>query len=207
MDDRKTILQEKLEQILAKTNIPAKKEELTSLEKLTYDGEFWQDPQKSGEVMKQINTLKKEIDDVEMMQLLVEENELDEAEKMITKYEVLLFLSGAHDKGDAIFAIHAGQGGTEAMDWTSILFRMYTRYFDSKGWTYEMIDEVAGEEAGIKSVIMNIKGTFAYGYLKAEAGVHRLVRQSPFNADGLRQTSFALVEVTPVIHNTVVEVK
>ena len=85
--------------------------------------------------------------------------------------------SGAHDKGDAIFAIHAGQGGTEAMDWTSILFRMYTRYFDSKGWTYEMIDEVAGEEAGIKSVIMNIKGTFAYGYLKAEAGVHRLVRQ------------------------------
>lgn len=207
MDDQKQILQDKLNQIVAKCNIPAKKEELTSLEKLTYEGSFWEDHQKSGQVMKQINDLKKEIDDLEMMQLLVEENELNEAEKMISKYEVMLFLSGKHDKADAIFAIHAGQGGTEAMDWTSILFRMYTRYFDSKGWKYEMIDEVLGEEAGIKSVIMNVYGSFAYGYLKAEAGVHRLVRQSPFNADGLRQTSFALVEVSPVVENTEVEVK
>lgn len=207
MDDRKQLLSEKLDQILAKTNLPVKKEELASLEKLTYDAEFWQNPQKSAEVMKQINALKKEIDDVEMMQLFVEENELDEAEKMISKYEVLLFLSGEYDKGDAIFAIHAGQGGTEAMDWSNMLYRMYTRYFESKGWKIEVIDEVAGEEAGIKSVIMNVYGAFAYGYLKAEAGVHRLVRQSPFNADGLRQTSFALVEVTPVIENSDVEIK
>ncbi len=207
MDDRKKSLSEKLEQILNRSRIQDKQAELQMLEKQTYDAVFWQDPQNSANVMRQINSLKKEIDDLEMMQLLVEENELDEAEKMINQYEVILFLSGQHDQSDAIFAIHAGQGGTEAMDWTSMLFRMYTRYFDLKGWSYEMIDEVQGEEAGIKSVIMNVHGKFAYGYLKVEAGVHRLVRQSPFNADGLRQTSFALVEVTPVIQNTEVTIK
>lgn len=207
MDDRKKFLSEKLEQILNRSRIQDKQAELQILEKKTYDAVFWQDPQNSANVMRQINSLKKEIDDLEMMQLLVEENELDEAEKMINQYEVILFLSGQHDQSDAIFAIHAGQGGTEAMDWTSMLFRMYTRYFDLKGWSYEMIDEVQGEEAGIKSVIMNVHGKFAYGYLKVEAGVHRLVRQSPFNADGLRQTSFALVEVTPVIQNTEVTIK
>jgi peptide chain release factor 2 len=157
--------------------------------------------------MKHINNIKKEVDEVEMMQLLVEEDELDEAEKLINAYEIVLFLSGEFDRGDAIFGIHAGQGGTEAMDWTDILYRMYTRYFEKKGWKYELVDKVMGEEAGIKSVIINVSGDFAYGYLKAEAGVHRLVRQSPFNADGLRQTSFSLVEVMPVIENTHVDIK
>lgn len=207
MDDKKPELIKKLDSILQKVNLSAKKEELAHLEKLTYDGSFWQDAQKSGEVMKQITSYKKEIDDLEMMQLLLDENELDEAEKMINKYEILLFLSGANDRGDAIFSIHAGQGGTEAMDWASMLFRMYTRYFERQGWKYEEIDRVPGEEAGIKSTIINVHGEFAYGLLKAEAGVHRLVRQSPFNADKLRQTSFALVEVLPVIEGKEIEVK
>jgi peptide chain release factor 2 len=142
-----------------------------------------------------------------MLQLLLAEEELVEAEKMINQYEVLLFLSGEHDKGDAIFSIHAGQGGTEAMDWASMLYRMYTRYFERKGWKFEEVDRVAGDEAGIKSTTINVHGDFAYGYLKAEAGVHRLVRQSPFNADKLRQTSFALVEVLPVIENNEIDVK
>lgn len=207
MDGKKEELQLKVEHILLKCDLPTKKTQVAEMEKLTYESDFWQDPQNAGEVMKKMNALKKEIDDVEMMQLLVEENELDEAEKMINAYEIMLFLSGEFDRGDAIFAIHAGQGGTEAMDWTDILYRMYTRYFEKKGWKYELVDKIMGEEAGIKTVIMNVSGTFAYGYLKAEAGVHRLVRQSPFNADGLRQTSFALVEVMPVIENTDVEIK
>jgi len=142
-----------------------------------------------------------------MMQLLVEENDLTNASKLISQYEILLFLSGPYDRGDAVFSIHAGQGGTEAMDWSSMLFRMYTRFIERKGWSYEMVDRVDGEEAGIKSVTIAVHGRFAYGLLKAEAGVHRLVRQSPFNADKLRQTSFALVEVLPVIEDKEIEVR
>lgn len=207
MDDRELELQKKLESILAKANLPAKKVELTSLEKQTYDASFWQDSQQAAQVMKIITQLKKQIEDIEMMQLLMEEKEIDEAEKLINQYDILLFLSGPYDQGDAIFSIHAGQGGTEAMDWSEILFRMYTRFFERKGWKFDEVDRVPGEEAGIKSTTLNVSGQFAYGYLKAEAGVHRLVRQSPFNADKLRQTSFALVEVLPVIQNAEIEIK
>ncbi len=207
MENKKEELQKKLDSILLRANLPAKKEEVNQLEKQTYDAAFWQDNKKATETMKKITDLKKEIDDIEMMQLLMEDDSLDEAEKLIKKYEILLFLSGPYDKGDAIFAIHAGQGGTEAMDWSAMLFRMYTRYFERKGWSFEEIDRVPGDEAGIKSSILNVNGRFAYGYLKSEAGVHRLVRQSPFNADKLRQTSFALVEVLPVIENKEIDIK
>jgi len=207
MDEQKKELKKKLDNILVKANLVEKKQAVSDLEKQTYDSSFWQDSQKASEIMKKINDLKKEIDEIEMMQLLFEENSLNEAKKLINKYEVLLFLSGSYDKGDAIFSIHAGQGGTEAMDWSEMLFRMYTRYFERKGWSFEEVDRVPGDEAGIKSSILNVHGTFAYGYLKAEAGVHRLVRQSPFNADKLRQTSFALVEVLPVVENKEIEIK
>src|SRR3990172_1184457 len=194
-------LKNQLESIVAKTNLPAIKEELTSLEKNTYEETFWKESKNAAEVMKKINDLKKEIEDIEMMQLLFQEGELKEAEKLIKKYQILLFLSAPHDKGDAIFAIHSGQGGTEAMDWAEMLFRMYTRYFERKGWQYEVIDETPGEEAGLKSVTVSVNGPYAYGFLKHEAGVHRLVRQSPFNADKLRQTSFAMVETLPQIEH------
>lgn len=200
-------LRSKLDNILTRVNLDEKKAELSALEKQTFEAEFWADPQNSSEVMKKISDLKKEIDDVEMMQLLVEEGEWEEAEKMINKYEVLLFLSGKYDKSNAIFSIHAGAGGTEAMDWSSMLFRMYTRYFEWKGWSFEVVDEIPGEEAGIKSVTLHVKGRFAYGLLKGEAGTHRLVRQSPFNADGLRQTSFSLVEVMPLLEKVDIDVK
>lgn len=200
-------LKKRLESILKKVNLPAKKLEVASMEKQTYESTFWQDNQQAKEVMKRITMLKKEIEDVEMMQLLVEEGEQKEAQKLIDTYEILLFLSGKYDEGDAIFSIHAGQGGTEAMDWAAMLKRMYTRYFERKNWSYEEVDRVDGDEAGIKSITLNVSGTFTYGYLRSEAGVHRLVRQSPFNADKLRQTSFALVEVLPVIEKQDVDIK
>lgn len=200
-------LEKKLESIITHADLRSKKTELGELEKLTYEGKFWLDNRKATDTMKQISNLKKEIDEIEMMQLLFEEGDLKEVEKLIQKYEILLFLSGPYDKGDAIFAIHSGQGGTEAMDWAEILYRMYTRFFEKKGWRFEEFDRVAGEEAGIKSTTMNIYGPFAYGYLKSEAGVHRLVRQSPFNADKLRQTSFALVEVLPIIEDKEIQIQ
>jgi len=137
----------------------------------------------------------------------MEEHEYKEAEKLVKQYEMLLFLSGPYDKSDAVFSIHAGQGGTEAMDWSDMLFRMYTRYCELKGWRWEEVDRIDGEEAGIKSITLNVHGKFAYGHLKAEAGVHRLVRQSPFNADKLRQTSFSLVEVLPVVEDHEIDIR
>lgn len=200
-------LKTKYQSILSKADLIGKKDELKTLEAQSYEASFWEDSKKAGETMKKITDLKKEIDDLEMIELLLEEGTLEDAEKLINKYEVILFLSGSYDRGGAIFSIHAGQGGTEAMDWSSMLYRMYTRYFERKGWRFEEFDRVAGEEAGIKSSIINVYGKFAYGYLKAEAGVHRLVRQSPFNADKLRQTSFSLVEVLPIIEDKEINIR
>jgi len=206
MEPNKDELGKKLADILKKVDLAAKKEEVATLEKQTYEPNFWRDNVKARETLKKISRLKIEIDEVEMMQLYFEENDLKEAGKLIKKYEINLFLSGDHDKGDAIVTIQAGQGGTEAMDWSAMLYRMYTRFVEKKGWQWEEIDRVDGEEAGIKSVTFNASGPFAYGYLKCEAGVHRLVRQSPFNADKLRQTSFASVEVLPMIEDKQIEI-
>lgn len=207
MEEMKEELDRKLTNILEKANLGKKKELLANLEKQTYEATFWQDAKKAGDILKQIANLKKEIDDLEMMQLLMDEHQYEDAEKLIKQYEMLLFLSGPYDKSDAVFSIHAGQGGTEAMDWSNMLFRMYTRYVELKGWRWEEVDRIDGEEAGIKSVTLNVHGAFSYGYLKAEAGVHRLVRQSPFNADKLRQTSFALVEVLPIVEDREIHIK
>jgi len=200
-------LDRRIQNVLEKANLQQRRTELEQLEKKTYDANFWKDSENAGKVSKKIAVLKKELDDIEMLQLLSEEKQWNEAKKLLKVYETLLFLSGDYDKEDAIFSIHSGQGGTEAMDWASMLFRMYTRYFELKGWRWEEIDRVAGEEAGIKSITINVSGPYVYGYLRGEAGAHRLVRQSPFNADKLRQTSFALVEVLPLIENIDIEIK
>lgn len=207
MKINKEQLETKYQAILSKADLLGKKDELKTLKAQSYTPSFWQDQKKAGETMKKITDLKKEIEDLKMMELLLMENQLIDAEKLIDRYEVFLFLSGPYDQGGAIFSIHAGQGGTEAMDWSSMLYRMYTRYFERKSWRFEEFDRVTGEEAGIKSSIINVYGKFAYGYLKAEAGVHRLVRQSPFNADKLRQTSFSLVEVLPIIEDKEINIR
>ena len=127
------------------------------------------------------------------------ENQLVLLEKELDKYDIQKMLSGEYDEADAFLTINAGAGGTDAQDWASLLLRMYTRWAESKNWKVDIIDKSEGEEAGIKSATIKITGKYAYGYAKAEKGVHRLVRISPFNANGKRQTSFASCEVSPII--------
>jgi peptide chain release factor 2 len=195
----KQTLQNRVTKLIEKVNVEEKHKRIRDLQAESTHTEFWQDHQSAGEKMKELSTLQKEIEEVELLQMWMEEGELGEAEKLLKKLETLLFFSNPYDKSNALLSIHSGQGGTEAMDWTEMLFRMYTRYAERKGWKYEIMEQTPGEEAGLKSITITVTGQYAYGYLKHEAGVHRLVRQSPFNADNLRQTSFALVEVMPEI--------
>ncbi len=160
------------------------------------------------------NTLSRQVqDNIELLELAEEEGdeetqalvaaETDTLENEVNRREFQLALSGPHDKGDAVLSIHAGAGGTEAQDWAEMLLRMYTRWAERKGYEVEITDLTPGEEAGIKSVTMTVRGPYAYGHLKAEKGVHRLVRISPFDASARRHTSFALVEVMPLIEDDI----
>lgn len=126
-------------------------------------------------------------------------NALKDLEKSLDKFEIRLMLSGEYDEADAILTVNAGAGGTDAQDWASLLLRMYMRWAEAKGWRVDLLDKLDGEEAGIKSATIKLTGKYAFGYSKAERGVHRLVRISPFNANGKRQTSFASLEVSPII--------
>ncbi|MEK7592538.1 MAG: peptide chain release factor 2 [Patescibacteria group bacterium] len=193
------VLLHRAQEVLQKLDIEAKRKNLRELEALSMHEGFWKDSASATKTMKSISKFQKEIEEGEIFALLIDENDEAALQKEVDKLEFALYLSGPYDKSDAVFSIHSGQGGTEAMDWVSMLYRMYSRYFERKGWESEEIDITLGEEAGIKSVVCHVTGTYAYGFLKAEAGVHRLVRQSPFNADKLRQTSFAMTEVLPSI--------
>ena len=136
------------------------------------------------------------------------ENELNITSNKINKLELETKLSGKDDKKNVIFEIHSGAGGTEAQDWADMLYRMYTRYFEKKGFKYSILDTLVGEEAGIKKVIMLVEGINAYGYLKCEKGIHRLVRLSPFDSNNRRHTSFASVNVTPEVDDEInIEIK
>lgn len=204
MDDVKS----KVAKLVTKVGVDEKRIRIRELESESMKAGFWDDHQTAAKKMKELASLQKEIEEVELLELWMEEGELAEAEKLLKKLELLMFFSSPNDKSNAILAIHSGQGGTEAMDWTEMLFRMYTRYFEKKGWSYEIIDQTPGEEAGLKSITLAVEGKYAYGYLKHEAGVHRLVRLSPFNSDNLRQTSFAMLEVLPeVTQDAEIEIK
>lgn len=154
--------------------------------------------------MELLNHSKKE-EDLEMKELL--ELEVSTIEKELSELETLILLCEEHDKFNAVFEIHSGAGGTEACDWANMLFRMYLRYFDRKDYKYEIIDETPGDEVGIKSTTIVVKGDYAFGYLKNEKGVHRLVRLSPFDSNNKRHTSFASVDVTPLFENNDIDIE
>ena len=186
--------------------------------------DFWNDPEVSQNKMKEVKSLKDDVatyaalstqyDDIEtMIEMGYEENdpelipEIDQMMKeFVQTYEDIrmkTLLSGEYDRNNAIVSLHAGAGGTESCDWAAMLHRMYTRWADKKGFSVEVLDSLDGEEAGIKSITFQVNGENAYGYLKSEKGVHRLVRISPFNAAGKRQTSFVSCDVMPDIEEDV----
>ena len=197
-----------------------KKEKVEEIEAIMQEPNFWDSPEKSQNYMKELKNLKDSINEYEELKREYEDvetllemgyemqdasliPEVEEALNLfVTHYERLhleTLLSGEYDGNNAILTLHAGAGGTESCDWASMLCRMYQRFADKKGFTTEMIDFLDGDEAGYKSVTLEIKGLNAYGYLKSERGVHRLVRISPFNAAGKRQTSFVSCDVMPDI--------
>ncbi|MFA6518950.1 MAG: peptide chain release factor 2 [Candidatus Shapirobacteria bacterium] len=213
-------LNTRLLQIKSKIGFDSISANLAKLKLQSEDPNLWQDQTNAGKILQEVSSLEqtmadfgqiaKEIDSLKDFEtylvtdsssdLKVEfENNINRLNDDINKLELTTYLSGKYDKLDCLFSIHSGQGGTEAMDWASMLQRMYLRYFERQNWPHQVLDITPGEEAGIKSVYFKVSGNYCYGYLKHENGVHRLVRLSPFNADQLRQTSFAKVEVTPII--------
>ncbi|MBI2596167.1 peptide chain release factor 2 [Candidatus Daviesbacteria bacterium] len=190
--------------------------EIREMEAKTMKEGFWNDQKESSATSRQLSEKTKLLQTLEDLEQRIQnalevaeeadmQQDLDietgQIEKILSEVELRLFLSGPHDNSEAIISIHSGTGGVEAMDWAKMLSRMYQRFFDKKSWEYEITDESLGEETGIKQMSMIVHKPYSYGLLKNEKGTHRLVRQSPFNADHLRQTSFALVEVLPVIEN------
>ena len=218
-----------LKEVRDSLDLAVKEQRIEELERKMEEPNFWDDPEKAQKQMKELGTLKDDRDtynklvsdkeDIEtMIEMGYEENDpaiipeiremLDEFESEYDRIRIKTLLSGEYDKCNAILKLNAGAGGTEAMDWCSMLYRMYTRWAEKKGFSLEELDYLEGDEAGIKSVTFQVNGENAYGYLKSEKGVHRLVRMSPFNANGKRQTSFVSCDVMPDIEDEIdIEVK
>ncbi|WP_456470827.1 peptide chain release factor 2 [Caminibacter sp.] len=210
-----------IESILKPDELQKRLDEITNMEN---QPEFWNDPKKSAKIQKEKNIILRKLekyqkakqalmDNKDMYELAsIEEdeetlnevfNDVKELEKIIRDLEIEVMLSGENDEKNAIITIHPGAGGTESHDWASMLYRMYLRFAERKGWKVDVLDYQAGDEAGIKDATLLIKGENAYGYLKVENGIHRLVRVSPFDSAGRRHTSFASVQVSPEIDDDI----
>ncbi|MBC7264911.1 MAG: peptide chain release factor 2 [Chloroflexi bacterium] len=222
-------LQQRIQQIMVRLDIAGRQEQIAALEQRSAQPDFWDDPQSAQATMQELTRLREDVElwnglseQVKELSGLLElaaaeddqsiaeeiESATAQIEEKLETLEFQLRMSGEHDAKDAILAIHAGAGGTESQDWAAMLLRMYLRWAEDHGYKATIIDSTPGEEAGIKSVTVTIEGRYAYGYLRAERGVHRLVRLSPFDSAHRRHTSFALVEVIPDIGEDVeVEIK
>jgi peptide chain release factor 2 len=227
LDQMKSELQtykEPLKEVRDSLNLDVKIKRIEELEMEMTAPDFWDDPDISNQKMKDLKVLKDSAlsitnleaayEDIEtLIELGYEENdtsvisdireELDEFVRTFEDIRIATLLSGEYDHANAILKLNAGAGGTESCDWCNMLYRMYSRYADRKGFSLEVLDSLDGEEAGIKSITFQINGENAYGYLKSEKGVHRLVRISPFNAQGKRQTSFVSMDVMPEINEEI----
>lgn len=194
------------------------KKELTELEQKLQSPEVWANQKLASELGQKTREIKENlakidswesiISDAEIANEIGDEELIAESEKSIEKlkieldkFDVQMMLSGEYDEADAMLTVNAGAGGTDAQDWAEMLLRMYTRWAETHNWKVDLLDKSEGDEAGIKSATIKITGKYAFGYAKAERGVHRLVRISPFNANGKRQTSFASCEVSPIIED------
>ena len=205
-------------------DIEQKLKELETCEKKMQDVNFWNEKEKADTIIKKMSELKnvtagikerkdKNQQEAELLELLILEEdtnleheleqEVKEEAKELEKLSILLLLNGPYDKNNCILEVHSGAGGTEACDWAMMLYRMYLRYCEKKGYKTTILDYQEGEEVGIKSASIKIEGTYAYGYLKNEKGVHRLVRLSPFDAANKRHTSFASIDIIPEFDNTI----
>jgi len=217
-------LENKLDNISKIINPNELETRLNEISELENDADFWNDPKNVAKIQKEKNILTRKLkkykeakqaldDNKDMYELAsLEEdedtlnevfNEIPALQEKIKALEIEVMLSGEHDANNAIVSIHPGAGGTESHDWASILYRMYLRFAEKKGWKVETLDYQDGDEAGIKDVSFLVKGENAYGYLKAENGIHRLVRVSPFDSAGRRHTSFASVQVSPEIDDDI----
>ncbi len=204
-------------------DLPNLEASLVGLHESMHAPDFWSDVDNANKVSQKVKQIENKIgrykslvargEDIETLidmafeeednSLLGEiEAELRTLDKAVEKLRLELLLKGPYDSCNAVMSLHAGAGGTEAQDWVSLLYRMYSRYCENQGWTVKVLDLLDGEEAGIKSIAFEVSGENAYGYLKAEAGVHRLVRISPFDASGRRHTSFASLDVTPIFEDS-----
>jgi len=214
-------LQGHIEAAMEQLGLPGERQKLAELEEAAGASDLWDEPDKATAITKELAGLKKHLDEwdnllaevsdiVELAQLHVDEaaqddqlgelaSHLERLQASFDTKQTELMLAGPYDKDSAILSIYAGTGGTDAQDWAEMLERMYLRWAEKAGFGVQILDRSAGEEAGLKSVTMEINGPMAFGYLRSEKGVHRLVRLSPFNSDNLRQTSFALVDVIPQI--------
>lgn len=207
-------------------DISGRNEKIKELDNKTKDEFFWNDRRESSRVISELNENKNIIKEAEEIKDSVEssleilkelsndnetisllEEEISILNERINKLEIKLLLNGEYDQNDAIVEIHAGAGGTEACDWANMLKRMYTRWCDKKEFSYEVIDEQEGLEAGIKSMTMIVHGLYAFGYLKCEKGIHRLVRISPFDSGARRHTSFASIDVVPLLENSNIDIE
>lgn len=205
-------------------DIEALESNLKELEAKTMESDFWEDSKKSNVILSKIKSIKNKttkyrelegeinniIDLIELLKIEYEDDlandvvyDIKRIEKKLEKFEIETLLSGQYDKNNAILTLHPGAGGTEAQDWAEMLYRMYTRWASKSGYKVEELDYLEGDEAGLKSVTFEVSGENAYGYLKGEMGVHRLVRISPFDSGGRRHTSFASLEVLPEITDDV----
>lgn len=209
-------------------DLEEKETNIQEYEEMMADPDFWNDGEKAQDIINKNNILKEVVngfyeltdkyENIEvLMEMLKEESDADSEEELVSQlkslseetneFELKMLLDGEFDANDAILELHPGAGGTESQDWGAMLLRMYQRFAEQRGFKVETIDYLPGDEAGIKSVTVMIKGHNAYGYLKAEKGVHRLVRISPFDSSGRRHTSFVSCEVTPVFDNDNIEIE
>ncbi len=204
-----------------KIELSLKVTRIGELENISTSEGFWNDIDKTKEVIQELKNLRLIVDSFnevkskidllnEMIELELSENDLTDIDNeiveittLINKLKLEVLLNGEYDSSNAFIEIHSGAGGTESNDWANMLFRMYTRFFEKNGYTYEIINEQKGEEVGLKGITLLVKGYYSYGYLKGETGVHRLVRISPFDSNSRRHTSFASVLVTPEISKNI----